>query len=201
MTIRSMIILPACGLLCFCLLLSWSTVGFAAVRIIGEVVTGAPPKPILVVYAEGNETSYSSATGWMGNTNAISCETNCTVHPHSGNACIKIQYKTNDKWGGMVWLDPANEGHDLSDATKLTWWARGETGGELVNFFYGGYTANRPYKNTAEGKVAVVLTKKWKRYSFDLTGQDLSQIKTGFGWSIDQGKVITFYLDDIQYEE
>ena len=45
------------------------------------------------------------------------------------------------------------------------------------------------------------LTKDWKQYSIDLAGKDLSCIKTGFGWSLrGAGKLVTFYLDDIQYE-
>jgi hypothetical protein len=207
MRMQNTIIRPACGLLYFCLLLSWSTVGFAAVRVIGEVIPDAPPKIMLVVYAEGNETAYFP-TGFMGNTNAIICETNSTVYPHSGNFCIKTQYRAKDGWGGLWWLDPAYDfgdqpgGHDLNDATQLTFWARGETGGELINFFFGSTAFEKPYFDTADGKITVTLTRKWKQYFIDLTGKDLSRIKRGFGWSAAaKDKPFAFYLDDIQYEE
>ena len=45
------------------------------------------------------------------------------------------------------------------------------------------------------------LTTEWKQYAIDLTGKDLSCIKSGFGWSArGTAKPVTFYLDDIRYE-
>ena len=47
----------------------------------------------------------------------------------------------------------------------------------------------------------MALTREWAQYSIDLTGKDLSRIKTGFGWTLaGQGKPLTFYLDDVKYE-
>jgi len=121
--------------------------------------------------------------------------------------CMKIEYRAADQWGGVVWLDPPNDwgdkpgGHNLTGATQLTFWARGETGGEKVRFKFGGIFDEKPYFDTASGELAAVLTKEWTQYSIDLTGKDLTRIKTGFGWIVSgQGKPVTFYLDDIQYE-
>jgi hypothetical protein len=70
-----------------------------------------------------------------------------------------------------------------------------------VDFSYGGIHKDKPFYDTSEGKIGVELTKDWKPYSIDLAGNDLSCIKTGFGWSLrGAGQPVTFYLDDIQYE-
>jgi hypothetical protein len=58
-----------------------------------------------------------------------------------------------------------------------------------------------PYSDTAHAELTgVILTAEWQKLSIPLAGQDLSRIKTGFGWSLSgQDKPVTFYLDDIRY--
>jgi hypothetical protein len=47
----------------------------------------------------------------------------------------------------------------------------------------------------------VKLTSDWREYSLDLSGKDLTRIKTGFCWvAAGQGAPVTFFLDDIRYE-
>ena len=46
------------------------------------------------------------------------------------------------------------------------------------------------------------MEKEWTRYRIALDGKDLTQIKTGFGFSlVSSGDPIAFYLDDIVYTE
>ncbi|HUJ09332.1 MAG TPA: hypothetical protein VL171_04840 [Verrucomicrobiae bacterium] len=120
---------------------------------------------------------------------------------------MKLQYLAPGQWGGIIWQDPPNDwgdkpgGYNLSGATKLTFWARGETGGEKVKFVFGVIKREKPHFDTASGELDVVLTRDWTQYSIDLAGKDLSRIKTGFGWTVSgQGKPITFYVDDVKYE-
>jgi hypothetical protein len=120
---------------------------------------------------------------------------------------MKLQYRATDQWAGVVWQHPPNDwgeqpgGYNLSGATKLTFWARGESGGEKVRFVFGVINREKPYFDTASGALDVVLSQEWMQYSFDLTGKSLERIKTGFGWTVaGQGRPVTFYLDDIQYE-
>jgi len=129
-------------------------------------------------------------------------------HPHSGETCIKAEFTKGDGWGGVVWQDPANDwgklpgGHDVSGATKLSFWARGERGGEVVSFSFGTIGKDAPYHDSAKGELKdVALTKEWRRYALDLSGLDLSCIKSGFCWIVAaKGEPVTFYLDDIVYE-
>ena len=120
---------------------------------------------------------------------------------------MKIEYRAADNFGGVVWQDPPNDwgdkagGHDLSGAKKLSFWARGEKGGEKVECKFGILGADKKFADSSTGSTTVELTNEWKQYTIDLNGKDLSRIKTGFCWVVaGQGAPITFYLDDVQYE-
>jgi hypothetical protein len=147
-------------------------------------------------------------SGWMGNTEAIQFDDGCTDKPRSGDSCIKVTYDAAGKWGGIVWQSPADDwgeepgGYNLTGARKLTFWARGEKGGEMVEFKAGIYPKSKPYYDTASVSLGKVkLSTDWKSYSIDLTGKNLERIKSGFVFSVAGKKdPITFYLDDIQYE-
>jgi hypothetical protein len=188
-------------------LAGWSQRLQSGVVVRDEVSVAAAPAARLVVYADGMSSSPYVASGWMGNQRAIRFDDKCSVRPHTGATCIQLQYLAADQWGGIVWQDPPDDwgdrpgGSDLTGATRLTFWARGETGGEKVKFLFGVIKPEKPHSDTATGELDVVLTREWRQYSIDLTGKDLSRIKTGFGWTLaGQGKPLTFYLDDIQYE-
>lgn len=191
--------------------------GGAAVANLPLNVTGgaaAPPPAArkaslpLTVYGEGGGDAPYAPAGYMGNAAAIKLDEASTVMPHRGKTCLKVTYTANDNWGGVVWQSPANDwgdqpgGWNLNGAKNLTFWARGAQGGEKVAFLFGLIGIDKTYHDSATGKQeGVVLTKDWKQYSIDLTGKDLSQIKTGFAWTLaSTGQPITFYLDDVKYE-
>ena len=104
-----------------------------------------------------------------------------------------------------------NAGFDLTGATTLTFWARGQSGGETIDFFMGGVGRNAgsgdpesPYPDsTAVVKQTFVLTTQWTQYSLDLTGRNLSYVLGGFGWvasdTFNPGGAV-FFLDDIEYQ-
>jgi hypothetical protein len=204
------IVVGACSVLLWGALLGTSGLLVAGVTVTEQAPEPAPvPKaaPILIVYAADSSGTPYVPSGWMGNSTAIGFDDRCTETPRSGSACIKVDYKAADKWGGIAWQDPPddwgdkNGGHNLTGATKLTFWARGRTGGETVDFFFGAIKPPKPFTDTATAKITTTLTTTWKQYSIDLTGKNLTRIKTGFGWSLaGQGHPVTFYLDDIQYE-
>ena len=185
-----------------------------AVANIPLFVDGPMPKPQarrvslpLIVFGDQQDNPPYVPSGWVGNAGAIGYTPDWKDNPHSGKTCLKLEYREPRGWAGIVWQNPPNDwgdkpgGYDLSGATRLIFWARGETGGEKVDFSFGGIREDKPFPDTANGKVVVELTKNWKQYSIDLTGKDLSCIKGGFGWSLaGAGKPVTFYLDDIRYE-
>jgi hypothetical protein len=185
-----------------------AAVGSLPIKVTGPRVLLKPAtaKLPLVVYADGQKQIPYVASGWMGNTQAISMDEGCTDKPHSGKTCIKVTYGDASGWGGVVWQNPANDwgvrpgGFDLIGAEELSFWARGQSGGEKVKFGYGVLGIEKKYHDSSTSEMEVTLTSQWKQYKIDLDEKDLGRIKSGFFWSLSgQGKPVTFYLDDIIY--
>lgn len=188
----------------------------AAVANLPILVEGGPRATIpiaktnlpLAIYDEAGGNAAYAPAGYMGNAAAIKMDEGWTQNPHSGKTCLKVDYTASDNWGGVVWQSPANDwgdapgGRDLSGATKLTFWARGAKGGEIVNFSFGLIGKEKPYFDTDKNQIEKVrLTDDWQPYTIYVKGQNLTRIKTAFVWTIAAtGQPITFYLDDIRYE-
>lgn len=176
-----------------------------------ESIVSFKPFP---VYTDGRSPdNHYIPSGYMGDRSDITLDTSSFDNPHSGTTCIKTVY-TNDisqgaRWAGVYWQSPANNwgekkgGFDLTGATKLSFWARGEYGNERIEEFkIGGITGLYPDSDIA-GIGPVILTYEWKQYEIDLRGKDLSYISGGFCWSTNidvNPDGATFYLDDIRYE-
>ena len=160
-----------------------------------------------------DRTNHYVAAGWMGDYNAIKMDDNSKDNPYSGTTCIKFtysgKYRQGAGWAGVYWQNPANNwgytkgGFDLTGATKLTFWARGKEGGEVIDTFkMGGISGEYPDSGSVDIG-PITLTKEWKQYTMDLEGLDLSYISGGFCWTtsmLSNSENITFYLDDIKYE-
>ena len=149
----------------------------------------------------------------MGDSSDLKIDAGSSDNPYFGKTCIKITYankaSNGARWAGMYWQNPPNNwggvdgGYDLSHATKVTFWARGEKGGERIEEFkIGGIMGEYSDSDTA-GIGPVVLDKEWKQYTIDLKGKDLSYIIGGFAWAanldVDPDGCV-FYLDEIKYE-
>ncbi len=162
---------------------------------------------------ESSPDNHYFPSGWMGDFSDVTFDSAYLQNPHSGSTSIRIHYNNKAtqgaRWTGIYWQNPANNwgnrpgGYDLSGSTKLTFWARGEKGGERIEEFkMGGMTGEYSDSDLA-GIGPVVLTQEWKQYIIDLEGKDLSSITGGFAWAanIDNNPDgITFYLDDLRYE-
>lgn len=152
-------------------------------------------------------------SGWMGDYMDIKFEDTNQENPHSGATCIKITYNNKAtggaRWAGIYWQYPANNWggvdkyYDLSGATKLTFWIRGEKGGESIQEIKMGGISGQYSDSDTAGIGPLALTTEWKQYSIDLGGRDLSHIIGGFCWSTNidvNPEGLVFYLDDIKYE-
>ncbi len=114
-------------------------------------------------------------------------------------------------WFGVYWLTPLNNwgtdplgGFNLTGARKITFWARGQNGGEKLKVSAGGVLGvTSPYGDTFQLPLKdIILTNTWQSYELDLTGQDLSRVVGGFlveATQEDNPSGCTFYLDDIIY--
>lgn len=166
------------------------------------------------VYADGAYfKNHYIPSGWMGDVGDLAFSDNYTTNPQSRRSCIRITYSALRKqgagWAGVYWQDPANNwgnakgGFDLTGAKKVTFWARGENGGEVVTEFkVGGITGE--FSDSASVSIGpVVLTKEWKEYTIDVSKEDLSLIIGGFVFvmsAMENPQGAIFYLDEIAYE-
>ena len=152
-------------------------------------------------------------SGWMGDWGDMKIDTGWKENPHSGVSCLKITYSAEQKqgagWAGIFWQNPANNwgtkkgGFDLTGAKKLTFWVRGERGGEvLAEVKVGGITGEFA-DSDAVSIGPITPTREWKEYTIDLTGKDLSYISGGFCWAAsvaDNPNGFVIFFDDIYYE-
>lgn len=152
-----------------------------------------------------------------------------TLTTHSGATAIRAAFRntTGRNFAGFYFLNgtlPAgatapqlnfgtvpDAGVDLRGARTLTFWARGERGGERIEFFMGGVgrdpvsgAPQNPFPDsTPVVKVSAQLTQQWQQYRIALSGKDLRYVLGGFGWiasAADNPDGAVFNLDDIQYE-
>ena len=162
----------------------------------------------LIVYGEDTDPATYVPAGWMGDTKSIKLNPAWTKQPHTGKSCLRCDFEAGQGWGGVVWQNPPGDwgdrggGYDLTGAKQLTFWARGETGGEIVTFEFGTLGKPKKFFDTGKGKLEKVsLTQEWQRFTLDVSAQNLTRIKTGFVWTLaSPGHPVTFYLDDIRWE-
>lgn len=163
----------------------------------------------LVLYDDDGRTAPPYVpSGWMGNTGGLKLVEDCADRPHTGKTCIRCTYQPGDGWAGVVWQHPANAwgdnpgGRNLTGAHQLSFWARGEKGGETVSFGVGIIGDDKPFPDTAHARrEGVRLGREWTRYTIDLDGHDLSRITSGFFFSVaGSGAPTVFYLDDLVFE-
>ena len=89
---------------------------------------------------------------------------------------------------------------NFSDVDRLTFWARGDQGKEVVEFRIGGGGMS-PIPGQSLGKV--MLKSTWEQYEIYLGGVDLTNASNLFAWittDVDNPQGAVFYLDDIQFE-
>ena len=157
-------------------------------------------------------------SGWMGDvefgTNYLAFSVANKNDAHSPPTSIRISYKFGPKrWGGIYWQnEPDNwgdkPGNNYSNKgfSKVTFWAKGETGKEVLEFKSGGISNSRKkYHDSYEETTGrLTLTKEWQQYYINLKTADLSSVIGGFCWvasaDYNTDKRITFYLVDILLE-
>jgi hypothetical protein len=185
-----------------------------SLSIIFICLSGVFAEDRLYVYTEANSPKNNFIpSGWMGDLDDIRILFRNFTNPESGENCIRIQYtpkKPSQKgWAGIYWQSTANNwgientGMNLSKYKTLVFYAKGEKGCEVINDIKvggidGKYTdsANISYK-------PIILGQRWKKYTIDLRGKNLSRIIGGFAFVLSEetnpaGAV--FYLDEIYFE-
>lgn len=166
------------------------------------------------IYADkGYFKNHYIPSGWMGDFGDVKFNESSKDDPYSRKTCIKVIYTAEKKqgagWAGIYWQDPANNwgnlkgGYDLTGAEKLTFWARGAKGGEIITEFKIGGINGEHSDSTSMSIGPIELTPEWKEYTIDLKDEDLSLIIGGFSFivsSMENPDGATFYIDDIAFE-
>ncbi len=172
------------------------------------------------VYADADSGgNHFTPSGWMGDIRSIKFDGAYSLNPQSGSHYIKISYKpqffSGHGWAGIYWLFPENnwgekKGFDLTGATELSFWARGEKGGEKAEFKVGGvncypyHDPKKPYQDSL-GPITtgvITLSKEWKEYRISLAGHSLKNVIGGFCWVTNiwqNPKGCTIYIDNVRY--
>lgn len=158
-------------------------------------------------------------SGWMGDgeygRKYIEYNGAFEVEPHSEPTSTKIKYTFGpNRWAGIYWQNKPDNwgdkpGNNYANAgfKRITFWAKGATGKEVVEFKAGGTSdPNKPYSDSFETSIGrISLQREWNKYTIDLEHMDLSSVIGGFCWVASQdynnSKSITFFIDDILMEK
>jgi len=184
------------------------TAGNAATANVPLLVNGeARTRFPVSVYEESFHGMPWAPSGWMGSIDSLALDGENNEEVYDGNASIKMRYEGQLGWVGVAWQHPANNwgdqdgGFDLTGATELELWARGEYGGENIKIGVGLLDKDRAYPDSGITSVdGIVLTRDWQRYSIPLKRLDLSSLKTGFVVTLTGRKTpVTIYLDRIRF--
>lgn len=166
------------------------------------------------VYSDdGAKDNHFIPSGWMGDYGDLKVNIAWKEGAHSGKSCIKITYTAKMTqgagWTGTYWQQPSNNwgdkkgGFNLTGASKLTFWAKGDKGGEKISEFkMGGITGEYP-DSDSQAIGPIELSNQWQKYTIDLKGKDLSNVIGGFCWSAskdDNPNGFTIFIDDVMYE-
>jgi len=188
------------------------TLSFANAQVTDSNEKLPPPPKVLAV------ASVYVASGGMGDatngTKFVQVNLSSKENPRPGKKeSIKISYtEGSSRWAGTYWLNKPNNwgqraGDDISKGnySKITFWVRGETGNEKVEFKAGGIQdgVNKDSFECSTGTIP--LSKEWQRKEISLKGRNLSSVIGVFCWTANfdanaNSNGITFYLDDMQYE-
>jgi len=201
----------------------------ALVTVVAHNKEGASPQSSISISTAATPPAVSLASigipaGWMADgdsTAAISLSTGSSGC-HTGADCIQITYRAVGEWAGIVWWPkacgpngaPASwqraracscstdvlRAGNLHSIGKVSFWARGESGREVVEFKVGDDTLC-PLPGRSSGDLT--LTADWRRYEIDLGGLDMRRAAALFTWvatKLHNPKGATFYLDDVQFE-
>lgn len=149
-------------------------------------------------------------SGWMGDaekgTQHLQLDDQWKENCHSGASCLRIVYQPAAKgWAGVYWQSPDGNwgdqpGRKIEGATKLVFWARGQNGGELIQFKSGGMRGKKYEDSYEKIHEPVALTTDWREFEIPLKGMDTTSVIGAFSWTVKTNVPLTFYLDGICFQ-
>jgi hypothetical protein len=203
--------------------------GSAVLSVTAHNAYGASPSAAVVVHVLSGRSIRLDAlaipAGWMANGRNPSdfISLGRGEQCRTGSPCLRITHRAGAGWAGIFWWPEAcgptgdeqfwrnarsgvcavnlgKIGGFAQGHAKLSLWARGQRGGEVVSFKVGSHDL-LPTPACSAGRLR--LETDWKRYEIDLTTADLTRMVGLFAWTaadVDNPDGATFYLQDIQFE-
>ncbi|MEJ2128188.1 MAG: glycoside hydrolase family 2 TIM barrel-domain containing protein [Woeseiaceae bacterium] len=185
--------------------------GNAATANIPLLVKGEPGIQFPIsVYEERFAGMPWTPTGVMGNSGSLTIDGDSTESVFEGARAIRMHYSGRRGWAGVAWQHPANNwgdmdgGFDLTGASALEFWVRGESGGEKASFGVGLLDKKTDYPDSVIVKTRMIeLGSEWKKFRIGFQeGDDLSSLKVAFVVTLEgQRSPVTIYLDSIRFVE
>jgi len=168
-----------------------------------------------VIYGDesGKQTPFVPS-GYMGDGSSLKVtnfyESAPLLSGEEGKRSLRVVYSAKGKegWTGIYWLSPANNwgkikgaGFDFSRAKRLTFWVRGEKGGEVIKEIKIGGISTGAYPDSGSAELGPLkLSQDWEQYAIDISQMDARHIVGGFVFilrRVDNRRGCTFYLDEI----
>ena len=164
------------------------------------------------------------ASGFMGDYTGLTVSqdpTKCKSprQPNAGGFCYTATWvpKIGDAgsdWTGVYWQSPANNwgakpGKPISSgATKVTFYAAGAVGGEILSISVGGINANGASASLTYGdsfdvkQPPITLTTAWTQYTVSLSGTSYTSVLGAFCFVVTAmtNTSESFYIDDVQWQ-
>jgi hypothetical protein len=132
--------------------------------------------------------------------------------PSALGTCYTVTYEpvaSGLGWAGVYWQYPANNwgamsGLDIpAGATKVSVWAKGAAGGEILTLVAGGIdTSGMAHEDTFKADTTAVLTTSWAQYTIALPAT-YGPVLGGLAWSTSApagGGSVGFSLDSIEWQ-
>lgn len=181
---------------------------------VAETAAGASRRDEAVYSDWLSDASAFVPSTWMGDTDKIGLFECDRSAPHGGEMAIRAQFSPDGAqgWAGVAWQARASEpgkpaARDLGGFDRLSFWVKGDRGGEVVEFLVGGAGQREdPQRDTlrpARSSGPLVLSGDWQPVSIALGGADRRRVAGGFAWVASRcqnRQPIAFLLDDIRFE-
>ncbi len=164
-------------------------------------------------------------TNWSGDIGDLNLDGRCVDSVKVGQTCLKVSYRPQGKngWASVMWAYPDRpgpnwgevRGRDVTGATRLRGFIRGEHGGEVVELSIGGVNRephyNRRNRHRDEfGPIGqrLTLTPRWQPFEIRIPERVVRRkplrIIGGFtcAWSRENNaNGCTIYLDEVRYDD
>ena len=183
--------------------------GNAATANIPLLIKGEPGTRFPVsVYEDRFEDMPWAPSGVMGNAKSLTVDGDWSENVFEGSSAIRLRYTGRRGWVGLVWQNPPNNwgdedgGFDLTGASALEFWVRGESGGERASFGVGLLDKKTDYPDSVIVKTQMIeLGPEWSKLRIPFEeDDDLSSLKVGFVVTLEgRRKPVTIYLDSIRF--